>query len=280
MKKKYLYIELLLFFAPLYAASWHLLILSKLSSFNIYQVELYMMIFWIFTISGLRLVHATITGLIIFIMGALSAYLFYTTEFTYFIIHLAWMSVSLLFGFSGGYLLEELQKSNFLKQKELESLAMKDKLTGLYNRVKLDEVLLNELEKSKRYQHHFGIILFDIDFFKRVNDTYGHQVGDEVLIDVATTVNSMIRSSDILFRWGGEEFIIICFELNKNAIELISQNIRKKIESMQHTKIDKLTISLGVTLNNQEDNAQSIIKRADEALYLAKHSGRNCVKYL
>lgn len=279
-KKNYLYIELLLFFAPIYATFFHLLIQSKFHTFNIYQVELYMMIFWIFTISGLRLVHATIIGIVIFIMGTINAYAFYSSEFTYFVIHIAWMTVSLIFGFSGGYLLEESQKSNFLKQKELQGLAMKDKLTGLYNRLKLDEVLVNELEKSKQYNHNLGVIILDIDFFKEVNDNYGHQIGDEVLIAISTELDKTLRFSDSIFRWGGEEFIILCLEVDKNSIERIAQNVRQKVESIKHTKIKKLTISLGTTISNKTDTMDSIIKRADEALYLAKNSGRNCVKSL
>lgn len=279
-KKKFLYVELLLFFAPLYALFFHTIILSKFPSPNIYQVELYLMIFWIFTISGLRLIHATITSLIVFITGVVSTYLFYPNEYNYQIMHTAWLLVSLIFGFSGGYLLEESQKSTFLKQKELENLALSDKLTGLFNRFKLEETITNELETATRYNRSFGVIIFDIDFFKSVNDNFGHQVGDEILVNISQTVQQQIRHSDTLFRWGGEEFILICLEVNRSEIELIAENIRQKVEAIQHHQVNKLTISLGVTLRRAEDSVDSIIKRADEALYVAKNSGRNCVKYL
>ena len=279
-KKKYLYIELALFFAPLYAAAFHLHILSRFENFNIYQVELYLMIFWIFTISGLRLAHATISAFIVFLIGSLSALLFYPSEPTSLIMHITWMLVSLIFGFSGGYLLEESQKSTFLKQIELEELVQIDKLTGLYNRQKLEESIEIELENSRRYKHNFGIIIFDIDHFKSVNDTYGHQVGDSILVEISKVAKEQIRLCDTLFRWGGEEFILICLEVNRSEIELIAQKLKNAVQSRKYPQVTEVTISLGMTINQQNDEIMSIIKRADDALYLAKNSGRNCAKYL
>lgn len=279
-KMHYLYIEFMLFLAPIYAATLHIFVLSEFETFNTYQVELYLMIFWIFTISGLRLVHAAMAALIVFFIGVLSAYILYPNELTNLTLHITWMLVSLIFGFSGGYLLEESQKNTFLKQKELEDLARKDKLTGLYNRQKLEENIIKELDESKRYHHAFGLIIFDIDYFKSINDDFGHQAGDDVLVEISKVALKHIRASDTLYRWGGEEFILVCLEVNKEEIELIGEALRKKIESINHPLIGTITVSLGLTISQNEDTARSIINRADKALYMAKNSGRNCWKHL
>ena len=279
-KYKFIYIEFLLFSAPIYAASIHLYIISHLSNYSSYQTELYLMIFWIYTISGLRFIHSIITSLIVFFIGISGAYIVYPNQLDSFIIYTSWMSVSLVFGFAGGYLLQESQKSIFLKQVELEKIAITDKLTGLYNRVMLDKTLHLELEKAYRYKHTVGILVLDIDFFKAINDNYGHLVGDKVLIEVSAYLKRTIRSSDMAFRWGGEEFIILCTETNKENLMIFAEHIRKRMEEIEFDFVGKKTISIGASISVPSDGISSIVKRADEALYIAKNSGRNCVKFI
>ena len=279
-KKNFFYVETLLFLAPLLASSMHLIIISKLDSFNTYQVELYLMIFWIFTISGLRLVHSLITSIIVYILGGIGAYILYNSQIDQLIIHIAWMSVSMIFGFSGGFLLQDAQKNTFLKQMELEKIATIDKLTGLNNRVRFDKILNNELQRALRYKNKLGLMIIDIDQFKEVNDTYGHQVGDEVLVKLSNALKKNMRKSDTIFRWGGEEFIIIALEVNEKTLSKIAQHLRKVVERLNFDKVGQKTISIGTTLSTSEDNLHSLIKRADKALYKAKEANRNCVKFI
>lgn len=278
-KKSFILVETLLFIAPLYAANIHVYIISKLDYYNSFQTELYLMIFWIYTISGLRFIDSIITSSIVFFIGTIGAYLLYPNQQDQFILHTAWMSVSMIFGFVGGYLLQESQKNTFTKQMELEKSATLDKLTGLYNRVKLEEILTLELERASRYNNNLGIIIFDIDFFKRVNDEHGHLVGDKVLVKISDQVKTKLRSSDLMFRWGGEEFIIICLEVDKAEILNIAEKVRECVEEIECEEVAKNTISLGTTISEAYDDVNSIIKRADDALYNAKNCGRNCIKY-
>lgn len=279
-KKDFLYVELSLFLSPIIAASLHVYIISHLEVYNPYQVELYLMIFWIYTLSGLRLSHSIITSLIIYLIGIVAPYILYEEQFNSFVLHTTWMSISMIFGFVGGYLLIESQKDTFLKQIQLEKMAIEDKLTGLYNRTKLDEVLTHQLQRSSRYNESIGLLIIDIDFFKSVNDTYGHLVGDKILVKITELIKSNLRSSDTLFRWGGEEFIILSLETHKEEAINIAQKIRKHIKEETLEIIGTKTISVGVTTNHEGDDINSIIKRADEALYIAKNSGRDCVKYI
>ena len=161
---------------------------------------------------------------------------------------------------------------------QLEKLFVTDKLTGLYNRHKLDDTLISELIRFKRYQTPLSIIIMDIDFFKLVNDTYGHQVGDEVLKDVANLSKNAIRSSDILGRWGGEEFFIICPETDLEGTYILAEKLRSILESHEFVNVGNKTASFGVTTATIDVSVNDLIAQADDALYKAKSKGRNRVE--
>ena len=160
---------------------------------------------------------------------------------------------------------------------ELKHLAITDKLTNVYNRHKLDEVLEIEKKRADRYNSIFGIMILDIDYFKKINDLYGHHVGDNVLKEFATILKDNSRDTDIIGRWGGEEFLIIVPETNKESIELFAQNIRKRVEFNSFELVEHLTVSIGTTIYKKNESTETTINRADNALYEAKNSGRNCV---
>ena len=280
LKKRSCFMHSLLIAAPIIAAIGNILIVSKYNGYTIHQAELYLSIFWIFTVSGLRYIHAINSALAVFVIGIVGPYFMYPITEEEFVMHIFWMLASFSFGLVGAYLLQSSQKTLYLKNKELEENAITDKLTGLYNRKKLDEVMLNELDKSRRYGRYFGVMMLDVDYFKDVNDTYGHQVGDSVLIEFTTLIKKNTRSSDVLIRWGGEEFIIISLEVDKKSIISLAENIRKKIEQSTFKTVGSKTASIGVTLNKSSDDINSIIKRSDQALYKAKNAGRNRVEFL
>lgn len=164
--------------------------------------------------------------------------------------------------------------------KHLQKLATTDKLTGAFNRLKWDQVLDSEIEHVKRSKSALSLIMFDIDHFKSVNDKYGHDIGDIILVEVTRLVKEQIRKLDSLFRVGGEEFTILApYTYSSEAIN-VADKIRQKIETHSFKKVDKLTISLGVTQFKLSEDNKKFVKRVDDALYQAKNSGRNCVKLL
>ena len=163
------------------------------------------------------------------------------------------------------------------KNEELERLYVTDRLTGLYNRHKLDQVLEYEKNRDNRYKHNFGIILLDIDHFKNVNDKYGHQVGDIVLVEMAKILQKTIRKTDTLGRWGGEEFLIIVPETSLLELEYFAQKLRETIASYNFSTIGKLTSSFGISVFKENTNIKELISQADNALYKAKKEGRNKV---
>jgi len=165
-----------------------------------------------------------------------------------------------------------------LAEEELKILASTDKLTGAYNRTKFNEIIEREIERVKRYNQPLSIIIFDIDHFKKVNDKYGHSVGDYVLKTLADIVRENIRKIDYFVRWGGEEFMIISSETNLKEASALAERIREIIESYMFEDIRKVTVSLGVTEFKENDTVDSLIKRADDAMYEAKKKGRNRVE--
>ncbi|MFW3383751.1 diguanylate cyclase [Aliarcobacter butzleri] len=165
------------------------------------------------------------------------------------------------------------------KNEELLKLSITDNLTKLYNRVKLDKSLQDEINRSQRYNTNFSIILLDIDYFKKVNDNFGHQIGDEVLIESAQVLSKNIRNVDILGRWGGEEFLVICPETKIEDAIKVASHINAAIKLHKFTTYpNTVTISLGVaTFSKHIKNVDDIILNADKALYQAKEEGRDKV---
>jgi len=161
---------------------------------------------------------------------------------------------------------------------ELEKLAITDKLTGIYNRFKLDEELSHNYAHYLRYNRVYSIILIDIDFFKNINDTYGHQVGDDVLQKLSSTLELNIRTTDTLGRWGGEEFLIILPDTDIDGAYALAEHIREKIEDIEFESVGKVTISGGVSQINSSSNQKRILAIADKALYRAKEKGRNRIE--
>lgn len=176
---------------------------------------------------------------------------------------------------------QELKEKNLQIQKtneQLKNISIKDGLTNIYNRRKLDEILEYEYNRAKKYCREFSIILLDLDLFKFVNDTYGHNVGDKVLIETAEILKSKVRDSDFVGRWGGEEFLIICPETNINQALYISEKLRKAIEMHKFPIVNKRTSSFGVATYKNEDTIEYLINRADKGLYQAKKNGRNRIE--
>jgi len=164
----------------------------------------------------------------------------------------------------------------------IRKLADYDALTNIYSRVKFNEIFPIYMERHDRFNETFSIILFDIDHFKLINDTQGHNTGDRVLIELTSTVKQKlkelkIRKTTLFSRWGGEEFVILAQFLKKDEASKIANILRKDISEYPFTKAIRVTCSFGVTEIKPKDTQVDIFHRVDEALYEAKDNGRNQV---
>jgi len=161
---------------------------------------------------------------------------------------------------------------------QLERLAITDQLTGLYNRLQLDRALDEEHSRNMRYGTQFCILLADVDEFKLVNDTYGHQIGDEVLIGIAHALKAGVREVDVVGRWGGEEFLVICRETQLAGALILAEKLRVAVESVPFDLAGTRTVSFGVAEFRSGEVLTETLSRADDALYRAKRGGRNRVE--
>jgi diguanylate cyclase (GGDEF)-like protein len=163
------------------------------------------------------------------------------------------------------------------EKNKIVRIAERDALTGIYNRVKLNSLFPDFIYNANRYDKDFSVILFDIDHFKRINDTYGHNVGDSVLIELTHTVKNLLRDNDIFVRWGGEEFIIVLQIASLADASKLASRLRENLEDHPFLHVGKVTCSFGVTEFKDGDTQMILLERVDEALYEAKDNGRNRV---
>lgn len=161
--------------------------------------------------------------------------------------------------------------------KEKDYLASTDLLTGLYNRYKFSELFTHELQREQRYQEGLALIMLDIDHFKCINDDFGHAAGDMVLKELAQLMRNLVRASDVLGRWGGEEFMILVPRDGHEAAASLAEKLRQAIEIHDFRCVPKITASFGVSKHAPGDTIETLCARADDALYRAKHDGRNRV---
>ncbi|SPQ00384.1 Sensor diguanylate cyclase, PAS domain-containing [Candidatus Sulfobium mesophilum] len=162
--------------------------------------------------------------------------------------------------------------------KELQKLALLDPLTGLGNRRYAELTMHAKLEERRRYDSRFGVLFLDIDFFKKINDTYGHETGDRVLQMVAKTLQNGIRSSDTVGRWGGEEFIAFIAHADDWALSSLANKLRRLVEKSNfyaEQQLINVTVSIGATVSKMGDTVEELVRRADQLMYKAKLSGRN-----
>lgn len=160
-------------------------------------------------------------------------------------------------------------------QKELEQLSTTDHLTGINNRFRSEQLLVQEIKRSERYGYEVAILLLDIDGFKQINDTKGHGLGDTILKHFCSVLRDSLRSSDHLGRWGGDEFLIIAPHCNQRQAELLSQKCLSMIRQELFSHQIRLTTSIGYTILGTDDTVSSVIKRVDTALYLSKEKGKD-----
>lgn len=158
---------------------------------------------------------------------------------------------------------------------ELSHMSHNDQLTGIANRYRLHQRLNQEMKSNRVTHHSFSIMLIDVDNFKMINDEYGHAVGDQVIQEVANLLTAMIRDQDLVGRWGGEEFLIICPQTSQQGALQLAEQIRQQVQQHDFVIEGQMTVSIGVSEYIFDEDVSTCLKRADDALYLAKNRGRN-----
>ncbi|TCT17038.1 diguanylate cyclase (GGDEF)-like protein [Natranaerovirga pectinivora] len=189
----------------------------------------------------------------------------------------AYTCIVLIYCNIGAYLTNSYKRKQYVDSKELFRISITDPLTGIYNRGKFNKELYELINNCKRSGTPLSLAMFDIDNFKRVNDTYGHLMGDCILKGITSTVQKGIREIDIFARWGGEEFVILLPNTNIEQAYEIVEKTRVCIQQNVYSNIENITCSFGVVELRDDDDEDSLIKRVDKLLYDAKASGKNIV---
>ncbi|MDP9712925.1 UNVERIFIED_ORG: diguanylate cyclase (GGDEF)-like protein [Pseudomonas fluorescens] len=167
---------------------------------------------------------------------------------------------------------------NALLYRAATQSALRDPLTGAGNRIAMEQTLLREIEMSRRHLQPLSVLMLDIDHFKQVNDLHGHSAGDEVLKAVAASIKGQLRNVDMVFRYGGEEFLILLSNTGRDAAAMVGERLRQAAQAQDYfanNQLIELTVSLGCSTLLPGESADSLLRRADSALYVAKREGRN-----
>jgi diguanylate cyclase (GGDEF)-like protein len=159
--------------------------------------------------------------------------------------------------------------------KKLEHLARTDSLTKIHNRYSIMEILSREINRSKRHDTSLSVLMFDIDFFKKINDNFGHDIGDKVLFNLIRVVKNTLRDIDFIGRYGGEEFLIVMPETTLVEAKVIANRVKSKVSQHDFEHIGKLTISLGLVEFHDDESVDEILKRVDDLMYKSKEEGRD-----
>ena len=170
---------------------------------------------------------------------------------------------------------------NAIRYRDAVTAALADPLTGAGNRIALNNTLQREIELAKRYEQSMAILMVDLDRFKTINDTFGHNCGDKVLKKLVHTMKEEIRGSDVIFRYGGEEFVVLLNNTQLDTATYIAERLRQLVANLelQHkNKVISTSISIGLSILQPEDTVTRLLERADFAMYSAKNAGRNRVK--
>jgi diguanylate cyclase (GGDEF)-like protein len=177
----------------------------------------------------------------------------------------------------GAYLTNYYKRKQFIDSRELLRVSITDSLTGIYNRGKFNEEINKWIDYCNRYENPLSLVMLDIDDFKRVNDCYGHLIGDSVIQNIASTIKKAIRNTDIFARWGGEEFAILLPNTDIHQTMEMMERVRICIQNNKYNIVENITCSFGLVKLRKNENAESLLQRVDKLLYIAKDAGKNAV---
>lgn len=200
-------------------------------------------------------------------------------EFSMFLKIISYNLIIIIYCNVGAYLTNYYKRKQFVDSRELLRVSITDSLTGIYNRTKFTEEINRWTDYCNRNNSPLCLVIFDIDDFKRVNDNYGHLIGDRVIQNIASTVKEEIRDTDIFARWGGEEFVILLPKTDIHQATEMMEGIRKRIQNNKYDMLENITCSFGLVALRKNEKQESLLQRADRLLYEAKDCGKNIVVY-
>lgn len=247
-------------------------------NFLIQSFGLMIIVMAFFLIPNRWIYMVTVSVLLCVIFLVLSRYILANIILREYLASIVYITIALIINAISSWLINYYKRYQYLNSQKLNKLSITDSLTQIYNRAKFDEELKKSIDLSKRYSTRLSLILFDIDDFKQINDSYGHLAGDNILISLSQLVKRSVRKTDTFARWGGDEFVILLPCTNTEAARNIAQKLRAIISAHHFDNLVHISCSFGVTSLNNDEDFNSLMFRIDKLLYRAKKStGKNTI---
>jgi len=260
-----------------FAACASFMFLAPATSPVVHGMSVMLLVVSVFVMPGRWLYMAVVSTVMLVLYIVFSAFFMDAAHVSDLVTADLYVAIGYLLMLVFSHRVNRMSRMQFHKQSLLEKQSIIDKLTGIYNRARFDEALDEWTGLFQRYRTPFCLIMFDLDDYKRINDVFGHFIGDEVLRKVAAEVRRIIRAGDIFARWGGEEFIVLMPYNNLQTAYEQAERLRKRIEQIDLGDAGHITASFGVTEIKAGDNIDTLIQRVDKLMYLGKRSGKNIV---
>ena len=250
-------------------------IVDEMQNKQMYLTEIYFIIIWVFAISGIRFLHATISATIVLIISFISTLLIFPLETNLFIFHTFWIIVSFAFGFFIAYKIESFNKSIFMNNEELITTYVAENLRELEEISDIELTIKREISRFERYHHPFSVLRISIENFDLVGDEYGRQIQALILVELSILIKQQTRLTDLVIPAENHDLVIVYQETNRATLVKIAEKVYKNILNNVFTKVGNIQVSIGLVSHEENDTYKTIIKRCDEALSKAKASKKS-----
>ena len=265
---------------PIIIAMTVLSIVDEIQNKYMYLSEIYFIMFWIFAISGIRLLHATISATIVLILSFISTLLIFPLPVNVFILHTFWMTLSFSFGFYIAYKIEHLNKAIFMGNEGLIASYVEQNLKELTEVSDVEIVIKREISRYERYDHSFSALLLNIDHFEDIGQMHGKQIQALILVELSIILKEYTRLTDIIIPLENHDFFILYQETDKDTVMKLANKLHNRITSNSFKKVENINISIGLVSHLKHDTYTSIMSRCESALAMAKLNKQVRIAYL
>ena len=265
---------------PIIVAITVLSITDEIQNNPMYLIEIYFIIFWVFAISGIRFLHATVSATIVFFISLFSTLFIFPLPVNAFIFHMFWMSISFSVGFYIAYKIEYFNKSIFMNKEELISTYVAENIRELEEISDVELTIKREISRFERYHHKFSILMINIENFQALEVQYGKQIQALVLVELSILIKQQTRLTDLLIPLENHDIFVLYQETDANTAVKIVEKLRENLSNNIFSKVGKINVSIGLASHKEHDSVETIMSRCQNALVKAKANDKTKIIFL